>query len=107
MQLPAGLRMIKVPCAGKIDIDSIMNAFVEGADGVLVMACHTGNCKSDQGNTYAEWRVNDAHRMMTETGFETGRLRFVTLASNMGSEFSSIVVEMEKTLQELGPSPLK
>ncbi len=107
MPLPAGLRMIKVPCAGKIDIDFIMNAFVEGADGVMVMACHAGNCKSDQGNTYAEWRVADARRMMAETGFETERLRFVTLASNMGSEFSSIVVEMEKTLQKLGPSPLK
>lgn len=107
MPLPAGLRMIKVPCAGKIDIDFIMNAFVEGADGVMVMACHAGNCKSDQGNTYAEWRVADAKRMMTETGFETERLKFVTLASNMGSDFSSIALDMEKTLKELGPSPLK
>jgi len=107
MMLPAGLRMIKVPCAGKIDLDFIMNAFVEGADGVLIMACHAGNCKSDQGNTYAKWRVADAHRMMTETGFEIERLRFVTLASNMGSEFSSIVLDMEKTLRKLGPSPLK
>lgn len=107
MPLPVGLRMIEVPCAGKIDIDFIMNAFVEGADGVMVMACHAGNCKSEQGNTYAKWRVADAHRMMTETGFETERLQFVTLASNMGSEFSSIVADMEKTLKELGPSPLK
>ena len=107
MTLPAGLHMIEVPCAGKIDIDFIMNAFVEGADGVIVMACHAGNCKSEQGNTYAKWRVADAHRMMTETGFETERLQFVTLASNMGSEFSSIMADMEKTLKELGPSPLK
>ncbi len=107
MPLPTGLRLIKVPCAGKIDIDFIMNAFVEGADGVMVMACHPGNCKSESGNTYAGWRVGDAHRMMTETGFETDRLKFVTLASNMGSDFSSLVMDMEKTLKELGPSPLK
>ncbi len=107
MKLPAGLRTIKVPCAGKIDIDFIMNAFVEGADGVLVMACHTGNCKSLQGNTYAGWRVADAQRKMTDAGFESDRLRFVTLASNMGSAFAAIATEMEQTLKELGPSPLK
>ena len=107
MQLPEGLRMIKVPCAGKIDIDYIFNAFVSGADGVLVMACHPGNCKSENGNTFAQWRVNDAYRMMEEVGLEKDRLCFVGTASNMGSGFSSIVVDMEKRINELGLSPLK
>ena len=62
MPLPAGLKTIQVPCAGKIDIEYILNAFAEGADGVLVMACHPGNCKSERGNTFAGWRVEDAQR---------------------------------------------
>jgi heterodisulfide reductase subunit A-like polyferredoxin/coenzyme F420-reducing hydrogenase delta subunit len=107
MQLPDGLRMIKVPCAGKIDLDYILNAFVSGADGVMVMACHPGNCKSENGNTFAQWRVNDAYRMMEEVGLEKDRLCFVGTASNMGSGFSSIVVDMEKRINELGLSPLK
>ena len=107
MQLPEGLRMIKVPCAGKIDLDYILNAFVSGADGVMVMACHPGNCKSENGNTFAQWRVNDAYRMMEEVGLEKDRLCFVGTASNMGSGFSSIVVDMEKRINELGLSPLK
>lgn len=107
MQLPEGLRMIKVPCAGKIDLDYILNAFVSGADGIMVMACHPGNCKSENGNTFAQWRVNDAYRMMEEVGLEKDRLCFVGTASNMGSGFSSIVVDMEKRINELGLSPLK
>jgi len=107
MQLPDGLRMIKVPCAGKIDLDYILNAFVAGADGIMVMACHPGNCKSEKGNTYAQWRVNDAYRMLEEVGLEKDRLCFVGTASNMGSGFSSIVVDMEKRINELGLSPLK
>ncbi len=107
LQLPDGLRMIKVPCAGKIDLDYILNAFVAGADGVMVMACHPGNCKSENGNTYAQWRVNDAYRMLEEVGLEKDRLCFVGTASNMGSGFSSIVVDMEKRINELGLSPLK
>jgi len=107
MPLPEGLRMIKVPCAGKIDLDYILNAFVSGADAVMVMACHPGNCKSENGNTFAQWRVNDAYRMMEEVGLEKDRLCFVGTASNMGSGFSSIVVDMEKRINELGLSPLK
>jgi len=107
MQLPEGLRMIKVPCAGKIDLDYILNAFVSGADGVLIMACHPGNCKSENGNTFAQWRVNEAFRMMEEAGLEKDRLRFAGIASNMGSDFSHIVVDMEQKINELGLSPLK
>ena len=101
MPVPANLQIIKVPCAGKVDLDYMMNAFVEGADGVMVMACHTGNCKSEKGNIYAGWRVNDLHRMMEEIGLQKERLRFVTLASNMGSGFSNAVSEMENCLKGL------
>ena len=101
MPLPEGLHMIKVPCAGKIDLDYIMTAFVEGADGVLVMACHNKNCKSEKGNIYAGWRVDDAHRMFEEIGYDKGRLRFVTLASNMGSDFSSIAFDMQAKLKKI------
>ncbi len=100
MEIPSNLQIIKVPCAGKIDLDYILNAFVEGAQGVMVMACHPGNCKSEKGNTYAQWRVEDAHRMMAEIGLEKDRLAFVTLASNMGNDFSLAVVEMQRKLNE-------
>ncbi len=106
MQLPAGLKIIKVPCAGKIDVDYIMNAFIEGADGVIVMACNTGNCKSETGNIYAGWRVNDVHRILDEVGIEKERLCFAALASNMKNEFFSIAVNMETKIKELGLSPL-
>ncbi|OQY59052.1 MAG: hypothetical protein B6245_08615 [Desulfobacteraceae bacterium 4572_88] len=100
MQLPAGFRKIKVPCAGKVDLDYIMTALADGADGVLVMACHTGNCKSERGNIYAGWRVEDAHRMMEEAGFDKSRLVFATIAANMGSEFVRIVTDMEKNINK-------
>jgi len=107
MPLPAGLKIIKVPCAGKVDIDYILSAFVNGADGVLVMTCHNGNCKSEQGNIFANMRVDDVHRMFEETGFENDRLKYVTLASNMGQDFSSAVIDMERKVKELGPSALR
>lgn len=107
MSLPAGLRTVEVPCAGKIDLQYILDAFVQGADGVLVMACHPGNCKSERGNTFAGWRVEDAQRIIAGAGLEPERLRFATLAANMGTDFRSIVVDMEQKIKDLGPSQLK
>jgi len=107
LKLPEGLRTITVPCAGKIDVDCILTSFNEGADGVLVISCHKGNCKSETGNIFAEWRVNDVKRMLAETGIESERLCFESLASNMGPEFSSIANSMEERIKEMGTSPLK
>ncbi|MBS3758660.1 MAG: hydrogenase iron-sulfur subunit [Desulfobacterales bacterium] len=96
--LPKGLRLIRVPCAGKVDIHYVLSAFIEGADGVLVMACHPGNCKSETGTTFARWRINNAYQMLEETGIDKNRLEFVTLASNMAPDFAKIAVEMEKRI---------
>ncbi|MBE9581119.1 MAG: hydrogenase iron-sulfur subunit [Proteobacteria bacterium] len=105
--LPEGLQMIKVPCAGKVDVDYILTAFEAGTDGVLVMACHKDNCKSQHGNTFAEWRVEHVGRMLEEIGLEKERVRFATVASNMPVEFVRITNEMEDTLKGLGPSRIK
>jgi len=105
--LPKGLQIIKVPCAGKVDVDYILTAFKAGVAGVLVLACHKDNCKSQQGNTFAEWRVEHAGKMLEEIGLEKERLRFATIASNMPMEFVRITKEMEGKLNELGPSRIK
>ncbi len=99
LPLPAGLSVVKVPCAGKIDIDYILEAFVQGADGVMVATCHTGNCKSERGNTFASWRTADAARRLAAVGVDPKRLMFATFASNMGVEFSRVAKEFEETIK--------
>ncbi|MBF0303051.1 MAG: hydrogenase iron-sulfur subunit [Desulfamplus sp.] len=87
-QMPEGFRMVKVPCAGKVDVEFIMKAFVEGADGVMVAACHEGNCKAERGNIYAKWRVNEIQKRLENMGLGKDRLVFTTIASNMAKEFA-------------------
>ncbi len=99
MPLPKGLKTVAVPCAGKVDIDYVMHALAEGADGVVVMACHNGNCKSEKGSLYASWRAANAQEMLTAIGLEKERICFATTASNMGTDFSNILMAMEETLK--------
>ena len=107
LNLPAGLKTVHVPCAGKVDLDYLFTAFLKGADGVLVLSCHPGNCKSVRGNTFAGWRVENVQRMLNNAGMDTSRLRWASLASNMGHELAGILNELETDLKDLGPSPLK
>jgi coenzyme F420-reducing hydrogenase delta subunit/Pyruvate/2-oxoacid:ferredoxin oxidoreductase delta subunit len=74
---------IGLPCAGKLDTDSLLKALAAGADGVLVLACPEENCRAQHGNTYARRRLDEARDYLQEAGLEPGRLRFDSLSSNM------------------------
>jgi coenzyme F420-reducing hydrogenase delta subunit/Pyruvate/2-oxoacid:ferredoxin oxidoreductase delta subunit len=89
--LPLGFMPLKMPCAGKIDIDYLLKAFASGADGVLVLACHQDNCKSQQGNEHARWRVERARALLAEAGVDPRRLVFKTLAANAPQDFLAAV----------------
>ncbi len=105
--LPTGLNIVEVPCAGSVSMDHLFSAFKKGADGVLVLSCHEGNCHSEYGNTYAHHRVDQVTDLLTQIGIERGRLNYRTLASNMGIEFAETVCHFEKVILKLGPSRVK
>ncbi|MBW1988251.1 MAG: hydrogenase iron-sulfur subunit [Deltaproteobacteria bacterium] len=98
--LPGGFKPILVPCAGEVDVDYILDAFVQGADGVLAAACHAGNCRFHQGNRYAARRVDNAKRLLSEAGIDPQRLAFARVAANMGVEFSRIAMQMHERLEK-------
>lgn len=99
-EMPSGFKMVKVPCAGKVDVEFIMKAFVDGADGVMVAACHEGNCKAERGNIYAKWRVNEIQKRLENMGLGKDRLVFTTIASNMAKEFAGKVNDFAAKLQD-------
>jgi len=86
-EFPKGFRMVKVPCAGKVEVEFITNALVQGADGVIVAACHEGNCKAERGNMYAKWRVGEIRQRLEAMGLDKEKVAFITVASNMADDF--------------------
>jgi coenzyme F420-reducing hydrogenase delta subunit/Pyruvate/2-oxoacid:ferredoxin oxidoreductase delta subunit len=95
---PATLNIIEVPCAGGIAPEVILAAFRQGADGVLVLACHADNCHSHHGNHLAQRRAEVSSAFLDRCGAGAGRLLFKTLASNMAAEAAAILTAFAATL---------
>ena len=100
-QLPDGLIAVVVPCAGGIAVQHILAAYRGGADGVLVLTCHAGNCHSEKGNHYARQRVELLSGRLQQLGISPDRLEIHSLASNMAREFVDITGQFEKKLKEI------
>ena len=105
-ELPSGLCVIELPCAGSISYDHVLSAFKKGADGIMVLTCHEGNCHSEKGNRYARQRADRIFEFLVQMGFEKERLNIKTIAANMAMEFSEFTGIFEKQIKALGPSKI-
>lgn len=106
LHYPENIRVIRVPCAGRVDVLHILKAFEKGADGVLVMGCHEEACRHLTGNTRARARVKYSEILLKESGIDGERVRMVNLAPEMAHKFAHEVSEMTERLKELGPTPI-
>jgi len=92
--LPENLKVVHIPCAGKVDVEFIWQSLVKGAAGVVVAACHEGNCMSEKGNTYAKWRFSDIAKRLEAMGISKEKVGFINIASNMSDDFSKKINEV-------------
>jgi len=106
IQYPPNIRVIRVMCSGRVDPVIVLEMFADGADGVLVMGCHPGECHYLEGNLYAERRIKMLKRLIACTGLEPERLRLEWVSAAEGSRFADIVTDFTNQLKSLGRSAL-
>jgi len=106
LQYPPNIRLVEMPCSGKIDPQVILSAFESGADGVYVAGCMEGDCHFLRGNFRAKKRVGRMKALLREIGLEPERLEMYNLSSSDGPRFAAIAREMTERIRRLGPSPL-
>jgi coenzyme F420-reducing hydrogenase delta subunit len=104
---PDNVRVLRLPCTGKVEIDYILAAFERGVDGVIVAGCPEGDCHFQEGNLRARRRVERTKQLLDEIGLQSARLEMFNLSSSEGARFAEIVSEMCQRLTQLGPSPLR
>jgi len=106
IQYPPNIRVIRVMCSGRVDPVIVLEMFENGADGVIVMGCHPGECHYLEGNLYAEWRIKMLKKLMACAGLEPERLRLEWVSAAEGSRFANMIKDFTNELKSLGPSPL-
>jgi len=106
LEYPHNVRVLRLPCTGKIEVNHILAAFEGGVDGVIVAGCLEGGCHFIEGNLRAKRRVQRARQLLEEIGLEPQRLEMFNLSSAQGARFAQIVEQMSRRLVRLGPSPL-
>ena len=106
LSYPSNIKVIQVPCSGRVDIIHLLKAIEDGADGVYVAGCLEGECHYLTGNYKARRRVNYVKKTLEEIGLEPERVEMYNLSAGEGPRFAEIAIEMNNRIKELGPSPL-
>lgn len=104
VKYPSVVRIIRVPCSGRVNPQFILRAFQRGADGVLVAGCHPGDCHYTSGNFFTRRRMQLVQRFMQFMGLEPGRLKITWISGSEGNKFAETIREIAQQVQALGPN---
>jgi coenzyme F420-reducing hydrogenase delta subunit len=107
LDYPTNIKIIRVPCTGKVDVMHLLRSIQKGADGVYAVGCLEGNCHYNEGNFRARERVEYVRMLLEEIGLESDRVRMYNLSSGEGPTFAAYAKEMTENVRALGPNPLK
>jgi F420-non-reducing hydrogenase iron-sulfur subunit len=107
LQYPPNIRVLRLPCTGKLEVNYLLAAFERGVDGVFVAGCLEGGCHFLEGNLRARRRVERARQFLAEIGLEPERLEMFNLSSAEGPRFAEISSLMVERVKRLGRSPLR
>ena len=107
LQYPSNIRIVRVPCTGKVDVLYMLHSLEEGADGVCLVGCLEGGCHYENGNLQARRRVEQAQKILETIGIEGERVQMYNLSASDGPLFAKYVREMDERIRKLGPNPIK
>ncbi len=105
LKYPPNIRIIKLPCSGRIDPLFLLRGFESGADGILVSGCHPGDCHYTSGNYYARRRWVLFRELLDMVGLEPERLHFSWVSAAEGGKFVEIVKKVTEAVRSVGPFP--
>jgi F420-non-reducing hydrogenase iron-sulfur subunit len=105
MQYPPNVSVIRVMCSGRVDPEFVLKAFERGADGVMILACHPGDCHYKEGNYRAAQRHALLVELLRQAGIAEERIRMDYVSAGEPDRFVMLITHMVDTLKRLGPIP--
>ncbi len=106
LEYPANVRIIRLPCTGRIDFNLVVKALEIGADAVLVSGCHPGDCHYTAGNYHARRRWMVFRPLLETLGYDLRRIHFTWISAAEGKKFQQTIAEITEQTRTLGPVKL-
>jgi coenzyme F420-reducing hydrogenase delta subunit len=103
LHYPETIRIIRVPCSGRVDPMFVLKGFQKGFDGVMVLGCHPGDCHYSKGNYYARRRIALVQNLLKSLGIPEERFHFEWVSASEGNRFAQLVTEFTEQIKALGP----
>jgi F420-non-reducing hydrogenase iron-sulfur subunit len=103
LKYPPNLKIIRVPCSGRVSPELVMRTFREGADGVMVLGCHIGDCHYSTGNHRTARRIPVLKALLEFTGIPRERFLAKWVSASEGGLFVETVKEFTETVRSLPP----
>ena len=104
LQYPPNVRIIRVPCSGRMNPLYIIRALQHGVDGVLVSGCHPGDCHYITGNYHARRKFAMINSLLQYVGIEKGRVHFSWVSASEGGKFTEVIKQVTDDVKKLGPA---
>jgi coenzyme F420-reducing hydrogenase delta subunit len=104
MQYAPDIRVIRVPCSGRVNPLYILSALNRGADAVLVSGCHPGDCHYISGNLVARRKFSMLKNFLEHVGIEPERVQFSWVSASEGARFAALVEKVVEDVKRIGPS---
>ncbi|MHC1591593.1 MAG: hydrogenase iron-sulfur subunit [Candidatus Helarchaeales archaeon] len=102
------VRVVRVPCTGRVDIIHVLKAIVSGADAVIVAPCHKGDCAYKLGNLAADRRVRFVKELLKELGLNPRRVQIHFVSAAEGAKIAEVINQVAReVIEEIGPSPFR
>lgn len=100
---PAAIKIIRLPCSGRVDPMFVLKSFERGADMVLVSGCHPGDCHYTSGNYHARRKLLAFRELIAFMGIDPRRFKISWVSAAEGAKWSALVNEITAEAVELGP----
>jgi F420-non-reducing hydrogenase iron-sulfur subunit len=104
LEYPPNIRIIRVPCSGRVNPVFVLKCLMDGADGVLISGCHIGDCHYSEGNFYARRRFAVLKKLLEFLGIDPRRFQMSWVSASEGTKWANLIQELVKEITQAGPS---
>ena len=104
IQYPPNIRVVRIPCSGRVNPIFVLKSLQNGFDGVLVSGCHPGDCHYISGNYVARRKFAVLKSLLEFVGVEPGRVQFSWVSAGEGEKFAQVVTSVTEDIRKLGPA---